>query len=87
MTYKKNYIGKGKRNEKINSIVKFTISMEELERVAYDYEGKKYVSFETTEMNSPDKYGRTHTAWVPLKVEEETSEEAPVETPKPKAKK
>ena len=77
MTFKRDYIGKGKRNEKINSIVKFTISLEELERVAYDYEGKKYVSFETTEMNAPDKYGRTHTAWVPVKVEEEASEEAP----------
>jgi len=83
MTYNKNYIGKGKRNEKINSIVKFTFALEDLEAVAYEYEGKMYVSVETTEMKQADKFGRTHTAWVTEKVEEE----APKETPKEKGKK
>ena len=38
-------------------------------------------------MNTPDKYDRTHTAQVPVKVEDETSEETTPKTPKPKAKK
>ena len=82
MTYKKNYIGKGKRNEKINSIVKFTFALEDLEAIAYEYEGKMYVSIETTEMKQADKFGRTHTAWVTEKAEDV---ETPAETPiKPK---
>lgn len=81
MTYKKNYIGKGKRNENINSIVKFTFALEDLEAVAYEYEGRMYVSVETTEMKQADKFGRTHTAWV---TEKAKTEEAPEETPRKK---
>ena len=80
MTFEKTYIGKGKRNAKINSIVKFTFALEDLEAVAYEYEGKMYVSVETTEMKQADKFGRTHTAWVTEKKEDE----APKETPKKK---
>jgi hypothetical protein len=81
MTYKKNYIGKGKRNEKIDPIVKFTFALEDLQAVAYEYEGKMYVSVETTQMKQADKFGRTHTAWVTEKAE---TEEAPEEAPKKK---
>lgn len=81
MTYKKNYIGKGKRNENINSIVKFTFALEDLEAVAYEYEGRMYISVETTEMKQTDKFGRTHTAWV---TEKDENEVAPEETPRKK---
>lgn len=83
MTYKKNYIGKGKRNENINSIVKFTFALEDLQTVAYEYEGRMYVSVETTQMKQADKFGRTHTAWVTEKAE---GEEAPKETRKKRVK-
>ena len=81
MTYKKNYIGKGKRNENFNSIVKFTFALEDLEAVAYEYEGRMYVSVETTQMKQADKFGRTHTAWV---TETAESKEAPEKTPRKK---
>jgi hypothetical protein len=81
MTYKKNYIGKGKRNENINSVVKFTFALEDLQAVAYEYDGRMYVSVETTQMKQADKFGRSHTAWVTEKAE---TEEAPRETPKKK---
>lgn len=85
MTYKKEYIGKGKVNSKINSIVKYTFALEDLKAHSYDYQGTKYVSVEVTEMKEADKFGRTHTAWVSKKVEEEAPKaEAPKKPAKPK---
>lgn len=85
MTYKKDYIGKGKVNPKINSIVKFTFALEDLQKHAYEYEGTKYVSVEVTKMKEADKFGRTHTAWVSVREEEEApAQEAPKATKKKK---
>jgi hypothetical protein len=86
MTYKNNYIGKGKRNEKLENIVKFTFSLEDLQAVAYEYEGKMYVSVETSEMKNPDKFGRTHTAWVAEKAESKVEEPAPTKSVRRKSK-
>ena len=77
MTFKKEYIGKGKRNEKLENIVKFTFALEDLQAVAYEYEGRMYVSVETSEMKNPDKFGRTHTAWVAEKAANKVEEPAP----------
>lgn len=71
MTYEKNYIGKGKRNEKFDSIVKFTFNLKDLVEFAYEYEGEMYVSVETAQMKSPDKFGRTHNAWVAVLAKDE----------------
>ena len=71
MTYEKNYIGKGKRNEKINSIVKFTFKLKDLQEFAYEFEGEMYVSIETAQMKSPDKFSRTHNAWVAVLAKDE----------------
>ncbi|MBT4401192.1 MAG: hypothetical protein HN686_06160 [Bacteroidetes bacterium] len=70
MTYKNNYIGKGKTDEKISNIVKFSFKLEDLHRIAHEYKGEKYVTFETAAMQNPDKYGKTHVAWVRGKVSE-----------------
>ncbi len=69
MTYEKDYIGKGRTNEKINNIVKFSFKLEDLQRIAHEYEGEKWVTIETSPMKSPDKFGRTHVAWVTERVE------------------
>lgn len=74
MTYEKNYIGKGKRNEKIDSIVKFTFKLKDLEAFAYKFEGEMYVSVETAQMKSPDKFGRTHNAWVAVLAKEKEAQ-------------
>ncbi len=74
MTYEKNYIGKGKRNEKIDSIVKFTFRLKDLEAFAYEFEDEMYVSVETAQMKSPDKFGRTHNAWVAVLTKDEKTE-------------
>ena len=86
MTYKNNYIGKGKRNEKLENIVKFTFALEDLQEVAYDYEGRMFVSVETSEMKNPDKFGRTHTAWVAEKAESKVEEPAPTKSVRRKSK-
>lgn len=87
MTYNKEYIGKGKVNPKINTIVKYTFALEDLEKHAYEYEGNKYVSVEVAEMKEADKFGRTHTAWVTVKEEEAPAQEVKkVAKPKPPKK-
>jgi hypothetical protein len=76
-TYKKNYIGKGVQHETLD-IVKVTLKVEELLKYQHTYEGEQYISLEVARMQSPNKFGRTHTAYV------NTREETPDEDPKPK---
>jgi hypothetical protein len=76
-TYKKNYIGKGTQHETLD-LVKVTLKVEELLKYQHEYEGEQYISFEVAKMQQPDKFGRTHTAYV------NTREETPDEEPKPK---
>ena len=63
MTYKKNYIGKGRKVENRNT-VKVTLKMSELEKFAYEYHGEMMINVEIAELQQTDKYGRTHTAYV-----------------------
>jgi len=85
-TYTKNYIGHGnqvttKEGKKL-PIVKMTLSMEELQKIAHTYSenGKDYVTFEVALMQKPDQYKHTHTVYSTIITE--TEETAPVETPK-----
>ena len=68
MTYEKDYIGKGRPNEKFSNIVKFSFKLKDLMRIAHEYNGEMYVTFETTQMQNPDKFGKTHVAWVRGKI-------------------
>jgi hypothetical protein len=62
-SYKKNYVGKGTQNEKLD-IVRVTLKVEELLNHKHEFEGKEYVTLEVAKMQRPDKFGRTHTAYV-----------------------
>lgn len=62
-TYKKNYIGKGTRHE-ILDIVKVTLKVDELLKYQHEFNGEQYVSFELAKLQTPDKFDRTHTAYV-----------------------
>ena len=75
-TYKKNYIGKGKKVAGLD-IVKITCKLEDLQKFAYFYKDgiDEFVTFEVAKMKSPDNYGRDYTVYV--NTEEETKEEAP----------
>jgi len=40
-----------------------------LEKLTYEYEGVRYLTFEVAKLRQVDKYGKTHTAYVSEKVE------------------
>ena len=61
-TFEKIYIGKGKKVENLD-IVKVTCKLEELQAIAYEYEGIEYVTFEVARMKTADDYGRTHSVY------------------------
>ena len=62
MTTTKNYIGKGKQVQNID-IVKVNLRFEELAAIAYEKNGKTYVSFEIAKLREPDQFGNTHTCY------------------------
>ena len=70
-SYKKNYIGKGTQVENMD-IVKVTLKVEEILKYKHEFEGGEYITFEIARMQQPDKFGRTHTAYVTI-VEETVS--------------
>ena len=65
--YKKDYIGGGK--EVTNGIVRVTIDVGKAESFIYDYNGKKYLTFNVDKNKEPDKYGKTHSVYVSTKEE------------------
>ena len=73
-TYRKNYVGKGSQVENMD-IVKVTLKVEDLLKHKHEFEGNEYVTLEVARMQQPDKFGRTHTAYVTTV--EETEEEKP----------
>ena len=79
-SYKKNYIGKGTQVENMD-IVKVTLKVEEILKHKHEFEGSEYITLEVARMQQPDKFGRSHTAYVT------TSEEIVEEKPKKKTSK
>lgn len=75
MSFKKTYIGKGSQLTNI-AIIKVTIKMDEAQDHIYEREGVKYLSFEIAKMQQPDKFNRTHTAYVSERVEEKVSKKS-----------
>jgi len=58
----KEYLGKGKQDEKFD-IVKVTVSIEELNYLIKCKDGKGNISFDVAKMRNPDKFGNTHTCY------------------------
>lgn len=69
-TFEKIYIGKGKQVGDLN-IVKVTLKLEDLQALAFEFEGTTYVSFEVAQMINPDNFGRTHTCYYSKLVEKQ----------------
>ncbi len=62
-TYKKNYIGKGSQHKTMD-IIKVTLKMDDLLKFQHEFNGNQYISFEVARMQNPDRFKRTHTAYV-----------------------
>ena len=73
-SYKKNYIGKGTQVENMD-IVKVTLKVEEILKYKHEFEGSEYITLEVARMQQPDKFNRSHTAYVTIV--EETEPEKP----------
>ena len=43
--------------------------MDEALKFQHEFEGGKYLTFELSKLQQPDKYGQTHTAYVSVKEE------------------
>ena len=61
-TFEKIYIGKGKQVGDLN-IVKVTCKLEDLQAIAYEMDGTRYVTFDIAKMKGADPFGRTHSAY------------------------
>jgi len=75
MAFEKIYIGKGKTTP-VNS-VQCTITKENFDKYAHEYDGKLMLTFEVTEMRQPDQYGKTHTVYVNNRISEPASRQEP----------
>ena len=62
-SYKKNYIGKGTQVENMD-IVKVTLKVAEILKYKHEFESNEYITLEVARMQQPDKFGRSHTAYV-----------------------
>ena len=80
MAYEKIYIGKGTQVPNLQ-IAKVTVRLEEIEKIAYDRDGVKYVTFEVAKLREPDKFGRAFTCYYSKRVNG-TEEPAPKKNPK-----
>jgi len=61
MAYKKLFIGGGKQGQ---YSIRISIDMEKAQPHIYEYNGKKYLTFEVAEKQEADKYGKTHNAYI-----------------------
>ena len=64
MAYKKLYIGGGKQGQ---YSIRISIDMEKAQPHIYEYNGKKYLTFEVDEKKEPDQYGKTHNVYITQK--------------------
>ena len=85
MAYEKIYIGKGTQVPNLQ-ISRVTLKLEEVEKIAYERDGVKYVTFEVAKLKEADKFGRSYTCYYSKKVAQ-ANEPAPKKnrTRKPKA--
>lgn len=59
----KQFIGSGKAHSQFDSVT-VTIKAEEALKYAYEREHGKFITFVLSRRQSPDNYGRTHSAFV-----------------------
>jgi hypothetical protein len=74
-SFRKEYIGKGVQHDKLD-LVRVTLKVDESLKYQHEFSGDKYLTFELSKLQQPDKFGRTHTAYVSVK-EEEVEEAKP----------
>jgi hypothetical protein len=70
MSFEKIYIGKGTQVPNLQ-ITKVTLKLEEIEKIAYERDGVKYVTFEVAKLKEPDKFGRAFTCYYSKKVNDQ----------------
>ncbi len=70
--FRKVYVGKGKNNENGLDLIKINLTISDLEKLIYEYNGKEYATLEVARMKDNDPFNRTHTVYGNLKVQEET---------------
>ncbi|SHK11792.1 hypothetical protein SAMN05444280_1751 [Tangfeifania diversioriginum] len=68
--YSKAWIGKGVQHEKLD-LVRVTLKTEDAMKHQHEFEGVKLLTFELSKLQEPDKFGRTHTAYVSVPEEVE----------------
>ena len=66
--FEKTYIGKGKQVANLD-IVRISVKLEDLMKLAHNYEGTLFVTFEVARLQKEDNFGHTHTAYVNKLVE------------------
>jgi len=76
MDYEKAYIGKGYQVEGLQ-IAKVTLKLEEVQKIAYERGGVKYVTFEVAKMKQADKFGRWYTCYYSRRVQNAAAVPAP----------
>lgn len=74
----KQFIGGGKGHTQFDSVT-VTLSVDKAMEFAYEREHGKFITFVVSRRQSPDKFGRTHSAFV--LVNEPSNAEPPVEAP------
>ena len=62
-TYKKIYIGKGKKVANLD-IIKISFNVADIMDLTHNYKGEDYLSFELAKMKEPDQFGNEYTAYV-----------------------
>ncbi len=61
--FEKVYVGKGQMPKENLPITRITMKMDDLKKLAYEFEGQEMVTVEVAKMKSPDNYNRTHTVY------------------------
>ena len=74
--FEKVYVGKGQMPKEDLPIVRITMKMEDLKKLAYEFEGEELVTVEVAEMKKPDAYNRTHTVYGTIVTEEKPKKKA-----------
>jgi hypothetical protein len=61
--FEKTYIGKGKQIGNLQ-IVRISCKIADLVKLAHNYNGEDYITFEVAKLQNPDNFGHSHTAYV-----------------------
>ena len=61
--FEKTYIGKGKQIGDLQ-IVRISCKIADLVKLAHNYNGEDYITFEVAKLQNPDNFEHTHTAYV-----------------------